>query len=376
MRRIITYIYDHPHWPHFQWNQKLSQLLAEVRHQQGRLMGRMESLGFDLQIEATLRMLTLDVVTTSEIEGQILNTDQVRSSICRRLGIDRVGLVPADRNVDGIVEVMLDATQNYKAPLTKKRLFGWHAALFPTGYSGMYQIKVGKWRNHQKGPMQVVSGPLGREHIHFEAPDASRLNPEMKVFFDWFNSPSDLDPVIKSAIAHLWFITIHPFDDGNGRLARAIADMQLARSDSSKRRFYSMSAQIKKERKIYYKILEQTQKGTLDITVWLDWYLSCLCRALLGTEQTLMGIIHKAHFWNTHRTQPVNARQQLVLNKLLDGFEGKLTSSKWAKIAKCSQDTALRDIQDLIDHGLLIKESTGGRSTSYALKQPTKYLDS
>jgi Fic family protein len=365
MRR---YIYELSEWPEFRWDQnQLAAPLAALRHRQGRLVGRMESLGFSLRAEATLQNLTLDVLKSSEIEGEILDRDQVRSSIARRLGMDIGGLTPTDRNVEGVVEMMLDATQNYSAPLSAERLFSWHAALFPTGYSGISKITIGGWRNDAKGPMQVVSGAFGRERVHFEAPAAKRLEKEMAAFLEWFNGTDQTDPVLRAALAHLWFVTIHPFDDGNGRIARAITDMGLARSEQSSQRFYSMSAQIRTERKTYYELLEKTQESDLDITPWLEWFLACLNRAFDGTEQTLGSVLQKARFWEVHAATPLNDRQRLMLNKLLDGFEGKLTSSKWAKIAKCSQDTALRDILDLVNHGILVKDAAGGRSTSYSL---------
>ena len=330
----------------------------------------MEALGFKLRNEATLQTLTLDVLKSSEIEGEVLNPDQVRSSIARRLGMDIAGLVPADRHVEGIVEMMLDATQHYQKELTAERLFAWHAAMFPTGRSGMQKIKVGAWRDNTKEyPMQVVSGPMGKERVHYEAPDAEILKKEMKTFLNWFNQTPDIDPVLKAGVAHLWFVTIHPFDDGNGRIARAIADMQLARSDESKQRFYSMSAQIRKERNEYYDILEATQKGTLDITAWLEWFFTCLDRALTASDETLEGVMKKAKFWEAYSGSRFNERQQLMLNKLLDHFDGKLTSSKWAKMAKCSHDTALRDIQDLVSQNVLVKDPAGGRSTNYLLKE-------
>lgn len=369
MRIMGKYIHQLPNWPEFHWNQnKLAQQLAEVRHRQGRLLGRMEGLGFNLQAEATLQTLTLDVLKSSEIEGEILDRDQVRSSIARRLGMDIAGLVPADRHVEGVVEMMLDATQNYNNELTDERLFGWHAALFPTGRSGMHKIVAGAWRDNTKDdPMQVVSGPMGREMIHYEAPASEVLEKEMKRFCDWFNKEYSIDPVMKAAIAHLWFVTIHPFDDGNGRMARAIGDMQLTRADSTPQRFYSMSAQIRKERTAYYNILEETQKGALDITRWIEWFLGCLDRAFASTDETLAVVLRKAKFWEKHAESSFNGRQVLLLNKLLNGFEGKLNSSKWAKIAKCSQDTALRDILNLMNRKILIKEPSGGRSTSYVL---------
>lgn len=369
MRIMGKYIHQLPNWPEFHWNQnKLAQLLAEVRHRQGRLLGRMEGLGFKLQAEATLQTLTLDVIKSSEIEGEILDREQVRSSIARRLGMDIAGLVPTDRHVEGVVEMMLDATQNFNNELTDERLFGWHAALFPTGRSGMHRIVVGAWRDNTKDdPMQVVSGPMGRELVHYEAPGSEVLGKEMEHFYDWFNKEYSIDPVMKAAIAHLWFVTIHPFDDGNGRIARAIADLQLTRADGTAQRFYSMSAQIRKESKDYYDILEETQKGTLDITRWMEWFLGCLERALASTDETLTVVLKKAKFWEKYAESSFNDRQVLMLNKLLNGFEGKLNSSKWAKIAKCSQDTALRDIQNLMDRKILIKEASGGRSTSYVL---------
>jgi Fic family protein len=318
MRRII-YIYQHPAWPEFTWDhEKLLPLLGKVRHLQGRLTGKMESLGFSLRNEASLESLTLEVLKSTEIEGELLNPDQVRSSLARHLGMDISGLVPSDRHVDGVVEMMLDAAQHYDQPLTKKRLYGWHAALFPTGYSGRYPITVGRWRKNDKGPMQVVSGAMGKEKVHFEAPEAGILNAEMNTFIRWFNARDTLDPVLKAGLAHLWFVTVHPFDDGNGRIARAIADMQLARADGAVQRFYSMSAQIRAERKAYYEILERTQKGTLDITPWMMWFLECLLKALNSTETVLGKVIGKARFWELHAATPLNARQRLMLNKLMD----------------------------------------------------------
>ena len=371
VRRMNRYIHQHEKWPNFSWDQnKLLELLANVRHRQGRLLGKMEGLGFSLQEEATLQTLTQDVLKSSEIEGEVLNADQVRSSIARRLGMEVVGLIPSDRNVDGVVEMMLDATQHYTEVLSDERLFGWHAALFPTGRSGMYKIVVGNWRDNSKDdPMQVVSGAIGKEKVHFQAPDSELLSGEMAKFISWFNAEMDIDPVLKAGVAHLWFVTIHPFDDGNGRIGRAVIDMQLARADETARRFYSMSAQIRTERNAYYNMLETTQKGSLDITEWLVWFLSCFDRALSNTDQTLATVIRKAKFWENTATNHLNDRQRLMLNKLLDGFDGKLNSSKWAKIAKCSQDTAIRDIQGLIEQGILIKEAAGGRSTSYALNE-------
>lgn len=368
---MAVYIHQLSNWPRFTWSDELiAPLLTETKSRQSRLLGRMDGLGFRLQTEANLETLTLDVLKTSEIEGEQLDEQQVRSSIARRLGIDIAGLVPAERHVEGIVEMMLDATQQFLQPLSEERLFSWHAALFPTGYSGMYKIQVAAWRNHTKDdPMQVVSGASGRETVHFQAPDAERLPHEMKQFLEWFNDDTTTDPLLKAALAHLWFVSVHPFDDGNGRIARAIADLQLARADGSPRRFYSMSAQIRKERKEYYQVLEATQKGSLDITSWLRWFLECLNRSLLATDETLAAILRKARFWEQHAATSLNERQRLMLNKLLDGFEGKLNSSKWATITKTSTDTALRDIQDLLQKKILQKEVGGGRSTSYVLAE-------
>ncbi|MCC9168920.1 Fic family protein [Pontibacter harenae] len=362
------YIHQHPNWPHFTWDiGHLSNLLGEVRYVQGRMIGRMEALGFSVRSETILQTLTQDVLKSTEIEGELLDPEQVRSSIARRLGMDIAGLIPSDRNVEGVVEMMLDATQNYQEPLTRERLFAWQASLFPTGRSGMYKIITGAWRDNEKGPMQVVSGPLGREKVHYQAPDAPLLEDEMNKFLNWFNSETELDPVLKAGIAHLWFVTIHPFDDGNGRVARAIADMQLARADKGGQRYYSMSAQIRQERNTYYATLEKTQKGTLDITQWLEWFLSCLQSALSTADDKLESVLQKVRFWDLHASTPLNERQRLLISKLQEDFVGKLTSSKWAKIAKCSQDTAGRDIQDLIWKGILRKEEGGGRSTSYEL---------
>ena len=360
------HIHQRKNWTAFKWNNDtLLPLLANVRHLQGRLLGQMESLGSKFQEEALLSTLTLDVLKSNEIEGEVLNKDQVRSSIARRLGLAVSGLVDIPRNVDGVVEMMLDATQHYMKPLTKERVYGWHAALFPTGYSGMYKIEAGKYRS---GDMQVVSGAMGKERVHYEAPKADVLEVEMKRFLNWFNNESETDPVLKAAVAHFWFVTIHPFDDGNGRIARTITDMQLARSDGSPQRFYSMSNQILTERKRYYNLLEQTQRGDGDITAWLEWFLRCLENALVNSRVILESVLAKAKFWERHSQISLNDRQRLMLNKLLDDFEGKLTSSKWAKIARCSQDTAIRDIQDLINKGILRKEAEGGRSTNYELQ--------
>ena len=362
------YIHQRSGWPRFHWDQDgLANQLAAVRHRQGRLIGRMEALGFRLREEAVLSTLTQDVLKSSEIEGDILDIDQVRSSLARRLGLDIGALAPTDRHVEGVVEMMLDATQKYQDPLTKERLFGWHASLFPTGRKGMQKIRVGAWRNDKSGPMQVVSGPIGKERVHYEAPPAKQLPAEMSQFLKWFNGKATIDPVLRAALAHLWFVTIHPFDDGNGRIARPIADMELARSEQSPKRFYSMSAQIRIERNDYYDMLERTQKGTVDVTAWMKWFLDCLDRAFDGAEVTLLGVLQKARFWEDHAGESFNDRQRKVVNRLLDGFEGKLTSSKWAKLTKCSQDTAHRDILELVKRGILAKDEAGGRSTSYSL---------
>jgi Fic family protein len=362
------YIYQSSGWPEFNWNIKALLIsLGKVRNLQGKLIGKMEAIGFSLREEAMLETMTIDVIKSNEIEGEILDTKQVRSSIARKLGMDISGLVPSNRNVDGVVEMILDATQKYNEPLTKERICNWHAALFPSGRSGMHKITIADWRKDEKGPMQVVSGSLGKEKVHFQAPPAKNIDNEMTDFLVWFNNDNDIEPVIKSGIAHFWFVTIHPFDDGNGRIARAIADMQLARTDKTNQRFYSMSAQIELQKKEYYQILEKTQKGSLDITNWLDWYLKCLIGALELTEEILAKVLIKAKFWEKNASTIINNRQKVMINKLLDDFFGKLTTSKWAKINKCSQDTALRDIQDLIDKEILIKEPGGGRSTSYNL---------
>jgi Fic family protein len=362
------FIHELKDWPRFHWNREgLAEPLAAVRHQQGRLIGHMEALGFNLRQEAVLQTLTEDVLKSSEIEGEKLDPAQVRSSIARRLGMDTGALKPADRNVEGVVEMMLDATRNYDKPLTDERLFAWHASLFPTGRSGMTKIKAGAWRDDSTGPMEVVSGPIGKERVHFRAPEAKRLDADMRTFLDWFNANAGIDQVLKAAQAHLWFVTIHPFDDGNGRIARAIADMALARSENSPQRFYSMSAQIRQERAAYYNILEQTQKGTLDITPWMEWFLGCLGRAIEGAQTMLGTVLAKARFWKRIADFPINERQRVVLNRLLNGFEGKLTTTKYAALAKCSQDTALRDILPLVERGILVRNPEGGRSTSYAL---------
>jgi Fic family protein len=366
---MIMWIYEHKDWPNFSWDTlRLTSKLADIRHRQGRLLGRMEGLGFDLNREALLSTLTSDVVKSSAIEGENLSPDEVRSSIARRLGINIAGLIPVSRNVEGIVEMMLDATQSFSKPLTKKRLFDWHAALFPTARSGMHSIVIGNWRNDVNGPMQVVSGPIGHETVHFEAPSADILNKEMTNFLSWFEEQNNIDPVIRAGIAHLWFVTIHPFEDGNGRIARAIADMALARADNTGCRFYSLSSQFEFERKDYYRQLERQQCSTAEITNWLEWFLDCLGRAIYSAEDTLSKIMFKAQLWNKINQNSVNERQRHIINRMLeDDFQGHINTSKYAKLSKCSNDTALRDIQDLKGRGIFIQNPGSGRSTSYRL---------
>ena len=362
------YIWQASDWP--AWRFDLAALagpLAEVSRAQGVLMGRLADVGLPLRNQASLAVLTEDVVKTSEIEGEHLDVESVRSSIARRLGVDIGALAPVDRHVEGLVEMVLDATGNHQAPLSAERLFGWHAALFPTGYAGLSKIRVGGWRDDAGGPMQVVSGPIGRQRVHFEAPPADRLEAETGRFLDWLNGASSEPPLLKAGLAHLWFVTLHPFDDGNGRIARAIGDLLLARADGSPQRFYSLSAQIQRERKAYYDILERTQKRTMDVTEWLAWFLQTLHRAIDQAQHTLDAVLAKARFWQRWATTPLNERQVKLLTRLLDGFEGKLTSSKWAAMAKCSPDTALRDVNDLVARGVLRKSEAGGRSTSYEL---------
>lgn len=362
---MTKYIYQYDQWPDFRWNDKeINVILGKVRHFQGKILGQMGVLGFSIKEEALLSTLTLDVLKSSEIEGELLNYEQVRSSIARKLGIEYAGMVQSDRDVDGVVEMMLDATQKYNEPIDEKRLFGWHAALFPTGWSGMLRIETGCYR---KDEMQVVSGPMGKEKVHYQAPSHELVKTEMDDLLKWINEESKIDAVLKAAIAHFWLIIIHPFDDGNGRIARALSDMLLARSEDSAQRFYSLSNQILIEKKIYYEILQKVQHSDGDITKWLDWFLNCLNRALISTEKTLERVLYKADFWDKHKETILNNRQRLMLNKLLDGFDGKLNTSKWAKMAKCSADTALRDIKDLIEKDILKQEESGGRSTNYVL---------
>ncbi|NQZ38424.1 MAG: Fic family protein [Crocinitomicaceae bacterium] len=365
------YIHQKPNWPDFIWDSnRLLKLVGRVRNQQGRLLGKMESLGFELKEEAVLETLTTDVIESSKIEGELLNTDEVRSSVARRLGMSEYGLVTSSRDIEGVVEMMLDATQKFNDQLTHDRFFSWHSALFPSGRSGMTKITIGDYRKDDTGPMQVISGAMGKEKVHFQAPQSRLVLEEMTRFIQWFNSDKDTDPVICAAIAHLWFVTIHPMDDGNGRMARAIADMQLARADQSNQRFYSMSSQIEKDKKTYYKILEDTQKGSLDITNWIEWFLDCLLKALNSTEVNLSKVFVKAKFWDIHRDTVLNNRQHDMINKLLGDFFGKLSTSKYAKICKCSQDTAHRDIKDLITKNVMIQDHAGGRSTNYKLILP------
>jgi len=371
MRHKVSFIHERPGWPELSWDSEaLATTLAGVRHKQGRLIGRMETIGFDLRAEAGLTVLTSEVVKSSAIEGESLNPDEVRSSIARRLGLDAAGNAGAGRHVEGVVEMMLDATRNHAEPLTRDRLFGWHAALFPTGRSGMRRIGVGAWRTGESGPMQVVSGPIGRERIHFEAPEARRIDVEMRRLLKWFNSSPPLDPVLVAGVAHFRFATIHPFEDGNGRIARAITEMALARADCTSERFYSMSTRIEAERKRYYEELEAAQRGDLDVTRWLSWFLGCLERAVDEAHATVSAVLSKARFWQHVNRRAVNDRQRTVLNRLLNGFRGFLTTSKYAKLAHCSTDTALRDIRELLERGILLRNPGGGRSTSYRLADP------
>jgi Fic family protein len=365
---MSSYIHQKKDWPNFTWeDEQLLSLLGQVRHLQGRLLGSMEAVGFELRSEATLEAITLEIIKTSEIEGEILDADQVRSSLARKLGMERAGLVPSNRDVDGVVDLLVDAINNYNQVLTEDRLFSWHASLFPTGRSGMYKIITGDWRDDSTGPMQVVSGAMGREKVHFEAPAASRLPEEIERFLDWLNQENEIDLVLKAGIAHLWFVTLHPFEDGNGRITRALTDMVLTKSDDVPQRFYSMSAQIRIQREEYYEILERTQKGGLDITDWLVWFLECLLNALKSSSLIVDQVMHKHQFWLKNADKALNSRQIKMLNKLLEDFVGKLTTKKWAKMMKCSHDTALRDIQGLIELNILKKEEAGGRSTNYVL---------
>lgn len=362
---MVRYIYQNPNWTRFTWDEKhLNSLFGEVRHLQGKISGKMSTLGIGPRTETTLQTLTLDLVKSSEIEGEFLNMQKVRSSLAKRLGVNIAGILPSDRSTDGMVEMLLDATQRFSEKLTNRRLFSWHAALFPSGHSGIVKIEVGKYRS---GEMQIVSGTMGKEVVHFEAIPSKKVIAEMKFFLDWVNKDDTIDPVIKAAIAHFWFIIIHPFDDGNGRIARTLTDYLLARSENSPDRFYSMSSQIMKERKKYYEVLNKVQYSDGDITEWLEWFFKCLRSALQETENTLHRVMDKVKFWDKYENEDFNYRQRLMINKLWDGFEGKLRTSKWAKICKCSSDTALRDIKDLIERGVLNQEEPGGRSTNYEL---------
>ena len=362
------YIWEQQNWPQFTWDDgRLLEPLAGARLKQGRLLGGMASLGFDLKLEAQLEALTEDVIKSSEIEGEILDRDSVRSSLARRLGLPTAAIAPADRWTEGVVEMMLDATENYGALLTSERLLGWQAALFPTGYSGMHRIKTGAWRDDAEGPMQVVSGPIGRQRVHYQAPPAQQLDAEMQAFLEWFNRRSEPEGLLRAGLAHLWFVTIHPFEDGNGRVARAIADQALAQSEDSGQRFYSMSSQIRKERSDYYDALESAQKDTLDVTDWLVWFLGCFSRAIDGADSACADVLRKADFWQRYAREPFTKRQKAVLNRFLDGFEGKLTARKWAAIGKCSIPTAQRDITELVERGILRRNPGGSKNTSYDL---------
>ncbi len=363
------WIYEYKNWPNFTWDtEALAGKLADVRYKQGRLLGKMENLGFDFQLEASLNTITQDIIKSSAIEGEDLNRNEVRSSVARRLGINIGSSMPANRNIEGIVDIMLDAAQNFEKPLTQDRLFGWHSALFPSGRSGMYKIAVGQWRTLETEPMQVVSGAYGHERIHYKAPYADMVDDEINVFLKWFDSKNAIDPVLKAGIAHFWFVTIHPFEDGNGRIARVIADMALARADKVQHRFYSMSKQIEAEKKDYYNELERQQRGTTDITGWLDWFIGCFGRAIDNSDEILSAVLYKSQLWKKVNEYPVNERQRKVINLMLeDDFKGHMHTSKYGKIAKCSNDTALRDILELKEHGIFIQNPGGGRSTSYRL---------
>ena len=368
-KRIAMYLHQRDNWCDFRYDSSaIINRLAAVRAKQGMLLGKMNSLGFPLQDEAVLTSMALEVIKSSEIEGEILNLNQVRSSLAKRLGFDISTSVPVSRYIEGVVEMMLDATQHYAVPMTDERLFGWHNVLFPSGISGLYKIEVGRYRS---GEMQVVSGAMGREKVHYEAPAPERVPEEMARFIAWLNeNNASLDPVMKAGIAHLWFVSIHPFDDGNGRITRAITEMLLCRADGSGKRFYSMSYQISLEKNKYYDVLEKTQKGSGDITEWLLWFLDCLDKAVESTTETLSSVLSKARFWDVHKEDRFNERQMKIVNMLFDDFFGKLTTSKWAKIAKCSSDTALNDINDLISKGVLKKNEEGGRSTNYSIIVP------
>jgi Fic family protein len=362
------YIWEKPDWPNFRWDdRRLIEPLAVARLKQGRLLGSMARLGFDLKLEAQLEALTEDIIKSSEIEGEVLDRNSVRSSIARRLGVKEAAVAPSDRRTEGVVEMMLDATENYARPLTRERLFAWQAALFPTGYSGMHRVITGKWRDDSDGPMQVVSGPIGKQRVHFEAPPAGWLDAEMMRFLEWFNSKNEIEKLLRAGLAHLWFVTIHPFEDGNGRAARAIADQALAQSEESGQRFYSMSSQIRKERSDYYYTLEKTQKGNVDVTDWMVWFLNCFSRAIDGAELAATNVLRKADFWQRYAREIFNERQKAVLNRVLDGFEGNLTAKKWSALTKVSIPTAQRDINDLLERNVLFRNAGGSKNTSYDL---------
>ena len=362
------YVWECRGWPKFRWDlNALLEPLASARLKQGRLLGTMIRLGFDLKLEAQLASLTENVIKSSEIEGEALEGAAVRSSVARRLGVAEASVTPADRRTEGVVEMMLDATERFDTPLTAKRLFGWHAALFPTGYAGVRPVSVGGWRHDADGPMQVVSGPLGRERVHYQAPPAPKVAAEMTRFLEWFNRRTEPEGLLRAGLAHLWLVTIHPFDDGNGRIARAVADQALAQSEGSSQRFYSMSSQIRKERTRYYDLLERTQRSGLDITEWLGWFLGCLARAIEGAETVSATVLAKADFWQRAAREPFTPRQKLVLNRFLDGFEGNLTARKWSVIGKCSVPTAQRDLNDLVERGILRRNPGGSKNTSYSL---------
>ena len=358
------YIYQLKEFPDFEWDKSLSSKLGNVRHLQGRLVGKLEGMGFNLQGEAGLNTLVQNVVESSAIEDVKLDVAQVRSSLAMRLGMDKSGVPIRDRKIEGVVEMMLDATLNHKKEMNQERLWSWHSYLFPDGWGSGKRVKIGHWR---EGSMQVVSGAIGKEKVHYEAPVAKQVKSMMQTFIEWFNQENSIDLVLKAGIAHLWFVTIHPFGDGNGRITRALTDMLLAQSDKATQRFYSMPSQIFNERKSYYDILEQTQKQTtLNITPWLEWFLDCLSRSIETSEETLSHVLFKFKFWNTYDSQ-VNDRQRKFINKVMDNWNGNITSEKYRKINKVSQPTAFRDIQDLMKKRILLKGPHGGRSTNYQL---------
>jgi Fic family protein len=367
MRRGESYVWQLKDWPSFRWDaERLLSPVAAARAKQGRLLGRMQHLGFDLQREAQARAVVEEVLKSSEIEGERLDAESVRSSVARRLGLPEGGIRPADAKADGVVEMMLDATVRFKNPLTKSRLVAWHAALFPTGHSGLHRVRAGDWRGDVAGPMQVVSGSVGRTKVHYEAPPAKRVPREMTAFLKWFNQPRGGDGLIRAGLAHLWFVTIHPMDDGNGRMARAIADMALAQLEGAPLRFYSLSSQIRRDRNAYYDILESTQRHGLNVSAWLEWFVGCFARAVDAAEEVSGEVFRRADFWNRYAKEPITPRQKTVLNRFLGDFEGKLTAKKWAVLAKCSVDTAQRDINDLVERHILVKNDGGSKNTSYA----------